>query len=303
MLEWLLTAVGWGPAGGSCVPRMFYDCLVHWTGAAPAEHYSHLKRPAYSRCRRHHPFLVRSRLLSAVCCLLLPAARCPLPATSSCPPSSSRQTRRETQRTADEKHSTRTASACTGTSRLHAASSRCHCPGLTTTCARVGPPPARTATAQMPWTDAVAGWSPVQRTWMQKINLMQMWMFLVRAYVVRANQVCACFNLLVVRSKTVSTRPRRPRPRFANRWTIKEVNQRETRRMLTLVYLCTWMTLCAVRCDDLSGLKSILHTCAWAPANSAAATALAVSARGRGDRSVAPSHADGQSSHVRSWEP
>ena len=109
---------------------------------------------------------------------------------------------------------------------------------------------------------------------MQKLNLMQMWMLLVRAYVVRANQVCAYFNLLVVLSKTVSTRPRRPRPRFATRWTIKEVNQRETRRMLTFVYLCTLMTLCAVRCDDLSGLKSILRTCAWAPANSAAATAL-----------------------------
>lgn len=27
--------------------RLFYDCLLHWTGAGPAEYYSARKRPAY----------------------------------------------------------------------------------------------------------------------------------------------------------------------------------------------------------------------------------------------------------------
>jgi hypothetical protein len=36
--------------GGLCAgllytPRLMYDCLVHWTGAAPAEHFSAIKRP------------------------------------------------------------------------------------------------------------------------------------------------------------------------------------------------------------------------------------------------------------------
>ena len=29
------------------IPRLLYDCLVHWTGAGPAEHYSVQKRPNY----------------------------------------------------------------------------------------------------------------------------------------------------------------------------------------------------------------------------------------------------------------
>ncbi|CAJ1377687.1 unnamed protein product [Effrenium voratum] len=29
------------------IPRLLYDCLVHWTGAGPAEHFSVQKRPAY----------------------------------------------------------------------------------------------------------------------------------------------------------------------------------------------------------------------------------------------------------------
>lgn len=29
------------------IPRLLYDCLVHWTGAGPAEHYSVKKRPSY----------------------------------------------------------------------------------------------------------------------------------------------------------------------------------------------------------------------------------------------------------------
>ncbi|CAK0813428.1 unnamed protein product, partial [Prorocentrum cordatum] len=33
-------------------PRMFYDCLVHWTGAAAAEHFSVRKRPAYREYQR-----------------------------------------------------------------------------------------------------------------------------------------------------------------------------------------------------------------------------------------------------------
>lgn len=27
--------------------RLFYDCLIHWTGAGPAEHFSSLKRDKY----------------------------------------------------------------------------------------------------------------------------------------------------------------------------------------------------------------------------------------------------------------
>jgi hypothetical protein len=30
--------------------RLFYDCLVHWTGAAPSEHFSAAKRPVFSVC-------------------------------------------------------------------------------------------------------------------------------------------------------------------------------------------------------------------------------------------------------------
>lgn len=29
------------------LPRVFYDCLLHWTGAAPAEYFSSQKRPSY----------------------------------------------------------------------------------------------------------------------------------------------------------------------------------------------------------------------------------------------------------------
>jgi len=31
---------------------MMYDCLVYWTGAAPAEHFSEKKRPLYRRYQR-----------------------------------------------------------------------------------------------------------------------------------------------------------------------------------------------------------------------------------------------------------
>eukprot|EP00854_Cymbomonas_tetramitiformis_P025725 gene25725-31464_t len=43
-------AVGLGflYANWVCI-RFFYDCLIHWTGAEPAEHFSVLKRPAYKR--------------------------------------------------------------------------------------------------------------------------------------------------------------------------------------------------------------------------------------------------------------
>ena len=34
------------------VLRMMYDCLVYWTGAAPAEHFSEKKRPMYRRYQR-----------------------------------------------------------------------------------------------------------------------------------------------------------------------------------------------------------------------------------------------------------
>ena len=42
--------------------RFFYDCLLHWTGAEPAEHFSVLKRPAFKeyqvRVRCFFPFEV-----------------------------------------------------------------------------------------------------------------------------------------------------------------------------------------------------------------------------------------------------
>ena len=31
------------------VIRLFYDCLVHWTGAGPAEFYSYQKREGYGK--------------------------------------------------------------------------------------------------------------------------------------------------------------------------------------------------------------------------------------------------------------
>ena len=34
------------------LPRFFYDCLVHWTGAGPAEFYSVQKRPKYQHFQR-----------------------------------------------------------------------------------------------------------------------------------------------------------------------------------------------------------------------------------------------------------
>lgn len=34
------------------IPRLLYDCLVHWTGAGPAEHYSVKKRPSYMDYQR-----------------------------------------------------------------------------------------------------------------------------------------------------------------------------------------------------------------------------------------------------------
>ena len=34
------------------VPRLFYDCLVYWTGAAPAESRSIQKRPDYKEYQR-----------------------------------------------------------------------------------------------------------------------------------------------------------------------------------------------------------------------------------------------------------
>ena len=34
------------------VPLTFYDCLMHWTGAEPAEHFSLTKRPAYALYQR-----------------------------------------------------------------------------------------------------------------------------------------------------------------------------------------------------------------------------------------------------------
>lgn len=35
--------------------RLFYDCLVHWTGAAPSEHFSAAKRPGYQEYQRKVP--------------------------------------------------------------------------------------------------------------------------------------------------------------------------------------------------------------------------------------------------------
>lgn len=35
------------------IPRLLYDCLVHWTGAGPAEHFSVKKRPSYSEYQSH----------------------------------------------------------------------------------------------------------------------------------------------------------------------------------------------------------------------------------------------------------
>lgn len=34
------------------VPRFFYDCLLYWTGAEPAEHSSAAKRPSYREYQR-----------------------------------------------------------------------------------------------------------------------------------------------------------------------------------------------------------------------------------------------------------
>eukprot|EP00933_Yihiella_yeosuensis_P059570 TRINITY_DN609_c4_g1_i1.p1 TRINITY_DN609_c4_g1~~TRINITY_DN609_c4_g1_i1.p1 ORF type:complete len:366 (+),score=48.64 TRINITY_DN609_c4_g1_i1:156-1100(+) len=34
------------------IPRVFYDCLVHWTGAGPAEHFSAPKRPEYKEYQK-----------------------------------------------------------------------------------------------------------------------------------------------------------------------------------------------------------------------------------------------------------
>ena len=38
-------------------PRMMFDCLLWWTGAAPAEHYSALRRPRYQEYQRRVPCL------------------------------------------------------------------------------------------------------------------------------------------------------------------------------------------------------------------------------------------------------
>jgi steroid 5-alpha reductase family enzyme len=49
-------AEAWAAAGIGglylLLPLFFYDCLVHWTGAGPAEHYSAIKRPAYRQYQR-----------------------------------------------------------------------------------------------------------------------------------------------------------------------------------------------------------------------------------------------------------
>jgi len=34
------------------LPRVFYDCLMYWTGAEPAEHFSCKKRPLYKEYQK-----------------------------------------------------------------------------------------------------------------------------------------------------------------------------------------------------------------------------------------------------------
>ena len=57
MSEDMTPAVQAGLLLGLCYTlRMFYDCLVHWTGAGPAEHFSALKRKeAYTEYQRKIP--------------------------------------------------------------------------------------------------------------------------------------------------------------------------------------------------------------------------------------------------------